>query len=174
MNIEVKIQATELADAIKELASAIKLTANAQPRVEGGEIVIPAGTPLTVTEVTPAEPEIPKRTRKKAAEAPQEAPTQPEQPEAVQVAPAAEPPAETPYETVAEHPAFAEIAKEAGAAPTMEQIANAGAKLLDDDPNKMPALLALLGDFNVQAITYLREDQLAAFAEKLRALGAEV
>ena len=77
-------------------------------------------------------------------------------------------------ETVADHPAAADIAAEAADTPTLDQIANAGAALLDKDPNSMPALLQLLSDFNVQAITFLKEDQLAAFAERLRALGAEV
>ena len=56
----------------------------------------------------------------------------------------------------------------------MDQIANAGARLLDADAGKMMPLLDLLREFGVQAITQLKDDQLAAFAERLRGLGAEV
>lgn len=171
MNIEVTIRAAELADAIKELASAIKLTGAAQPRVEGGELVVPAGTTLTATAVEApapaAEPEKPKRTRKKAAETPVEPAVAPQATEQEQDTPAPQTPAESPAEApVAIAPA--------GPVPTMDQIANAGAKLLDDDASKMPALLDLLSEYGVQAITYLKEDQLASFAARLRALGAEV
>lgn len=146
MTIEVNIQAAELTAAIMDLADAIR---------QGGAT---APVPATVETAAPAaEPEKPKRGKKKAAEAPQAA-------EPVQITPAPEAPAESPAEAPAP----------AGPVPSMEAIANAGAKLLDDDPGKMPALLDLLGEFNVQAITYLHEDQLAAFADRLRALGAEV
>lgn len=60
------------------------------------------------------------------------------------------------------------------ASPTIDQIAAAGAKLLDEDANKMSALLDLLGKYSVQAITQLKPEQLAGFAADLRALGAEV
>ena len=58
--------------------------------------------------------------------------------------------------------------------PTLDEIATAGARLLDADASKMMPLLDLLREFGVQAITQLKDDQLAAFAERLRGLGAEI
>ena len=55
MNIEITINADALAGAISELAGAIRLHAEAQTRIENGEIVIPAGTPLTVKDVEPVD-----------------------------------------------------------------------------------------------------------------------
>lgn len=172
MEIQIKIAAPELAAAIDNLAAAIKLTATARAEISGGELVIPAGTPVTVTDAT-AEPEKPKRTRKaaKTPESAQEPPREPEAPQPEKVTPAPEKPAEAPQD-----------APELGApqygnpvtAPTIDQIAAAGAKLLDEDANKMSALLDLLGKYGVQAITQLKPEQLAGFAADLRALGAEV
>lgn len=150
----------------------------AETKIEGGELTIPAGTKVTVADVEPVDiveapepepaakptPEKPK-TRKKAAkqqepaEKPQIAPSEP-------VAPAAPAAPATPQAAAVE-PAEASV-------PTLDQIAAAGARLLDADPNAMQPLLDLLRDFNVQAITQLKDDQLAGFAEKLRGLGAEV
>ena len=190
MNIEIKITAESVEEARAAFAQlagerpATHITVIPDdPRIKGGELTIPAGTDLTVAAVTrdsvefkagpdptpmpEPEPEKPKakRTRKtaaKAAETPQEPPVEPEAPQAEQVTAAPEKPAEEPVEaTVAP-------------APTKEQIATAGARLLDANPNAMQPLIALLKEYDVQAITYLKDDQLAGFAEKLRALGAEV
>lgn len=180
MSIEIIIKADELAAAISSLADAIKLHAKVAT-VDGGSLTIPAGTPLTVTEVVPAqEPEKPKRKRvsKQAAEmlaeSTQEAAVAPEAPQAAVTPAEPEKPAEAQWETVAEQPAAAVFAAENAPVPTKDQIAAAGAKLLDAAPDKMQPLLDLLRDHGVQAITQLKDDQLAGFAEKLRALGAEV
>ena len=190
MSIEITIKCDELAAAISALAESITLYAQVAT-VDGGSLTIPAGTPLTVTEVKPAEqapePEKPKRKRvsKQAAEmlaesaqepagepaAPQ-ATTTPAEPEPAAES-AVEPAAET-WEAMADHPAAADIAAEASNAPTMAQISEAGAKLLDDNPAAMQPLLGLLRDFGVQAITQLKQEQLADFAARLRELGAEV
>lgn len=193
MNIEIKITA----ESVEELQAALEKLAGerpathitvipSDPRVEGGELTIPAGTDLKVAEVTrdsvtltsdptqepmqmpePA-PEKPKRKRvsKQAAEmlaeSAQEAAVAPEAPQAATTPAEPEKPAEKPVEAAA------------APAPTMDQIANAGARLLDADAGKMMPLLDLLREFGVQAITQLKDDQLAAFAERLRGLGAEV
>ena len=171
MNIEILINAPALAGAISELAAAIKLHAETHTVTENGEILIPKGTQLTVADVEPVdiveEPEKPKarkRTTKKAAEAPQIAPTEP----VADTAPATPAAPQAAAESTVEAPA------ETKPVPTMAEIAAAGAQLLDKDPNIMPALLALLSDYGVQAITQLKDDQLAGFAGKLRELGAEV
>ena len=175
MNIEITIKADELAVAISSLAEAIKLRAKVAT-VDGAELTIPAGTPLTVTEVVPAqEPEKPKRKRvsKQAAEmlaeSTQEAAVAQEAPQAAATPAEPEKPAEKPVEA-------AETKWETVKAPTptLDEIATAGARLLDADANKMMPLLDLLREFGVQAITQLKDDQLAAFAERLRGLGAEI
>ena len=188
IEITVNIKAPEIAVAIARLALAIERSHGPQFHVEatqaeikGGELEIPAGTDLTVKDVTPVsdlsvepmkmpEPEKPKRSRKAkpepAAEAPaesaQDAPREPEEPQA----------AVTPAEP--EKPAESTVVAPVAPAPTIDQIAAAGAKLLDDDAAKMMPLLGLLQEFGVQAITQLKSDQLGAFADKLRGLGAEV
>ena len=198
MNIEIKITA----DSVEEARAAFAKLAGerpathitvipSDPRVEGGELAIPAGTDMKVAEVTrdsvtltsdptqepmqmpepePA-PEKPKRARKaaKAPESAKEAAGEPEAPQAATTPAEPEKPAEKPAE-----------APELGApqygnpVPTKEQIGAAGAKMLDDNPGIMPKLLALLDEYGVQAIMQLKDDQLPGFAEKLRALGAEV
>ena len=181
MSIEIIIRADALAAAIEKLADAITVRASIA-KVNGGELQIPAGTPLTVTGVVKAtaepaaEPEKPKRTRKaaKAAESAQEPAGEPEAPQAVTTPAEPEKPAEAPWETVADRPAAAVFEAENKPAPTMEQIATAGARLLDANPNAMDQLIALLGEYGVQAITQLKADQLGGFADRLRALGAEV
>lgn len=69
-------------------------------------------------------------------------------------------------------PAVAPVA--AAPAYTVEQIGKAGADLVSQDAGKMPALLALLQKYGVQAITQLKPEQLGAFATELRGLGAKL
>jgi len=186
MNIEIKIMAESVEEAraaFAKLAGPTFRVTDAPAIAQGGELAIPAGTDLKVAEVTrdsvtlnsdltqepmqlpePA-PEKPKRARKAAAKAPESAQEPAGEPEAPQAAAA---PAEP------EKPAEKPVAAPAADAPTLDQIANAGARLLDADAGKMMPLLDLLREFGVQAITQLKDDQLAAFAERLRGLGAEV
>lgn len=185
MNIEVKITADSVEEAraaFAKLAGPTFRVTDAPAIAQGGELAIPAGTDMKVAEITrdsvtltsdptqepmqmpePA-PEKPKRTRKaaKAPESAQEPAVEPEAPQAATTPTEPEKPAEKPVEAPT------------AAAPTLDQIANAGARLLDADAGKMMPLLDLLRDFGVQAITQLKDDQLAAFAERLRGLGAEV
>lgn len=55
---------------------------------------------------------------------------------------------------------------------TLDQIAKAGATLVD--AGKMDALLELLAKFGVAAVTQLQPDQFGVFATELRALGARI
>lgn len=55
---------------------------------------------------------------------------------------------------------------------TLDQISRAGAALVD--AGKMGPLLALLGKYNVQAVTQLQPNQYGVFATELRALGAQI
>lgn len=54
---------------------------------------------------------------------------------------------------------------------TMDDLGRAGATLID--AGKMPQLIALLGKFGVQAVTQLKAEHFAAFADELKALGAK-
>lgn len=55
---------------------------------------------------------------------------------------------------------------------TLDQIAKAGASLVD--AGKMEPLLALLTRYGVQAVTQLAPEHYGAFATELRALGAQI
>lgn len=57
---------------------------------------------------------------------------------------------------------------------TLEQIANAGAELINRDASKKPELLALLQRFGTPAVINLKPDQFADFAAGLRGLGANI
>lgn len=87
--------------------------------------------------------------------------------------------------TPAQNPAPVTAAPIASAAPvtapavptavptyTIEQIAKAGAELAQS--GKMPQLLALLQQYNIQAVTMLQPAQYGAFATALRGLGANL
>lgn len=185
MNIEIKITA----DSVEEARAAFAKLAGerpathitvipSDPRAEGGELTIPAGTDLTIASASKDSVTLTSDPTQEPMQMPEPEPA-PEKPKRKRVSKqAAEMLAEsaqaatTPAEPVeaAEEPVEAAAAP----APTMDQIANAGARLLDADAGKMMPLLDLLREFGVQAITQLKDDQLAAFAERLRGLGAEV
>ena len=57
---------------------------------------------------------------------------------------------------------------------TAEQISRAGAELVQTDPTKMQALLAMLQQFGVATIQMLKPEQFGAFASALRSLGARL
>ena len=54
----------------------------------------------------------------------------------------------------------------------MDQLAVAATQLMD--AGKRDALISLLGEFNVQALTALPQEQYGAFATRLRELGAKI
>lgn len=103
------------------------------------------------------------------------APVAPVQPP-VQTAPAPAPVAPvvasvTPTVTAASAPAQQQ-APAAAKRITLDDLSLAGAKLVD--AGKMDALINALQNFGVAAITLLREDQYASFADCLRSLGANI
>ena len=57
---------------------------------------------------------------------------------------------------------------------TVEQLQKAGGDLITADPGKMPALLALLQQFGVAAVTGLKPEQYGPFATALRGIGAVI
>ena len=156
MEMKIKIDVPELVAAVEKLAAAIDKTAlNITVPNEGTlNFNMPAGNapvaPATVqTAPTPAPV---------AASAPAPAPTP---------TPAAPP--VTPMPTAA---APAPAVPVTAPTYTLDQIAKAGANLVD--AGKMEQLLALLTKYGVQAVTQLTPDQYGAFATELRALGAQI
>lgn len=57
---------------------------------------------------------------------------------------------------------------------TMDQIARAGADLIEAQPALMDALMAMLPKYGVQALSQLQPDQYGAVAIELRAMGAKI
>ena len=88
---------------------------------------------------------------------------------AAPVMPAPTAPATSPAMPAPTAPAAAPTA---APAYTTEQIAKAGADLVQ--AGKMPQLMALLQQYGVQAVTQLRPEQYGEFATALRGLGAQL
>lgn len=148
MEMKIKIDVPELVAAVEKLAAAIDKTAlNITVPNEGTlNFNMPAGN----TPVAPA----PVQTAPTPAPAPTPTP--------------AAPPV-TPMPTAA---APASAVPVTAPTYTLDQIAKAGANLVD--AGKMEQLLALLTKYGVQAVTQLTPDQYGAFATELRALGAQI
>ena len=155
--LEIKIEAPDLAAAICKLAAAI-----AHPDINTITTDEPRGIPAaaTVAPVAASAPAAPVNPTPAPVAAPVAAP----------IAPTAPVPTE--------QPADAPVAHAPDAVPvtaptyTVDQIARAGASLVD--AGKMEQLLALLSRYGVAAVTQLQPDQFGAFANELRALGAQI
>lgn len=150
MEMKIKIEVPDLAAAIEKLAAALNNSTVVEKACACAEAKTPDPNPAPVeapVAVTPA-PVAP-------VAAPTPAPVAP-----VQTAPVAPPAAPAPAVPVTA-PTY-----------TLDQIAKAGASLVD--AGKMEQLLALLGKYGVQAVTQLTPDQYGAFATELRALGAQI
>ena len=154
--LEIKIEAPDLAAAICKLAAAIAphdintLTTDEPRGIPAAAPVAPVAAPAPAAPVNPT--------------------PAPVAPAAAPVAPAAAPaPTEQPAAPVAKAPAAVPVT-----APTytVDQIARAGVSLVD--AGKMEQLLALLARYGVAAVTQLQPDQFGAFADELRALGAQI
>lgn len=151
--INVTVNAPELAEALNNLAAALKGAKPEPAASKTGKADKPAPVP-------PADYMPPADT------APAPATPAP----AVTPAPAPAPaPVQAPV-TPAPAPAPVPVAP----APTYshDQIMTAGAALID--AGKINELMGLLNSFGVQAVTQLKQDQLGAFATELRKLGAQI
>nr|DAW60584.1 MAG TPA: translation initiation factor-like protein [Caudoviricetes sp.] len=151
--INVTVNAPELAEALNNLAAALKGAKPEPAASKAGKADKPAPVP-------PADYMPPADT------APAPATPAP----AVTPAPAPAPaPVQAPV-TPAPAPAPVPVAP----APTYnrDQIMTAGAALID--AGKINELMGLLNSFGVQAVTQLKQDQLGAFATGLRKLGAQI
>lgn len=62
----------------------------------------------------------------------------------------------------------------APAGPTRAAVATAGAQLLSQQPGLQTQLVALLGKYDAQTVQDVPEEQLGAFADDLRGLGARI
>ena len=178
----------------------IKVTISCPDLVAAAEMLVKALRPAAAEAEAPAEP---KKTTKRGGKAKQEqelapnameepAPRQPvvlpvQQPQAmaqpqvmpqqpvvqpqppVQTQPMMQPPQPMPTQQPVMQPPVA-------GAPgyTAEQISRAGAELVQTDPTKMQALLAMLQQFGVATIQMLKPEQFGAFANGLRSLGARL
>lgn len=151
--INVTVNAPELAEALNNLAAALKGAKPEPAASKAGKADKPAPVP-------PADYMPPADT------APAPATPAP----AVTPAPAPAPaPVQAPV-TPAPAPAPVPVAP----APTYsrDQIMTAGAALID--AGKINELMGLLNSFGVQAVTQLKQDQLGAFATELRKLGTQI
>ena len=170
--IKIMIEAPELSGAMMRLADAISAKPAAYSPAE----------PAAPAETAPAK----KETKKEAKPAPAKAekPAPAPKPEPVKAAePATAPaPAAAPatQPAPAQEPAPAPAATAAASTPTTQPeaaidlsvIARAGAGLVDQ--GKMPEIMNLLKNYNVRAITELKQEQYEDFAKDLRALGAAI
>lgn len=161
--VRVTVEAPDVCAAVRELAAAMVATAGAPRAVNTAE----KQTPVQQVPTQPAQP-TQQFTRPTAQQAPVQA-TQPPQ----------QAPAQLPQQFTQPAPntmaqAFQQPVQQAPAARqyTADEIARAGASLLEK--GLMPQLIALLGKYNVQSITGLRPDQFPAFAEDLKAMGADL
>lgn len=158
MEMKIKIDVPELVAAVEKLAAAIDKTAlNITVPNEGTlNFNMPAGN-------APAAP-VPVQTASVPTPAPVAAPAP---------APAPAPtPAALPVTPMPTAAAPAPAVPVTAPTYTLDQIAKAGANLVD--AGKMEQLLALLTKYGVQAVTQLTPDQYGAFATELRALGAQI
>lgn len=154
MEMKIKIDVPELVAAVEKLAAAIDKTAL--------NITVPNEGTLNFNMPAGNAPVVPAPVQTAPTPAPVAAP-------ASAPAPAPAAPPVTPMPTAAAPTSAVPVT-----APTytLDQIAKAGANLVD--AGKMEQLLALLTKYGVQAVTQLTPDQYGAFATELRALGAQI
>lgn len=147
LTMTIQIEAPDLVAALTQLAAAIHPSAQTL-NIPQPQVAVPApAAPVPVAVAAPAPVPV----------APQPPVTGPVVPPAPAV-PAAPP---APAVPVAGAPAY-----------TLDQLAKAGAALVD--AGKMESLMALLAKYGVQAVTQLPPAQYGAFATELRALGAQI
>lgn len=155
--INVTVNAPEIAEALNNLAAALKGAKPEPAASKTGKADKPAPVPpadyMPPADTAPAP----------AAPAP-----------AVTPAPAPAPaPAPTPVQApVTPAPAPAPVPVAPAPTYSRDQIMTAGAALID--AGKINELMGLLNSFGVQAVTQLKQDQLGAFATELRKLGAQI
>lgn len=151
--INVTVNAPELAEALNNLAAALKGAKPEPAASKTGKADKPA--PVPPADYMPPADTVPAPATPVPAVTPAPAPA----PAPVQ-APVTPAPAPAPV-PVAPAPTY-----------SRDQIMTAGAALID--AGKINELMGLLNSFGVQAVTQLKQDQLGAFATELRKLGAQI
>lgn len=151
--INVTVNAPELAEALNNLAAALKGAKLEPAASKTGKADKPA--PVPPADYMPPADTAPAPATPAPAVTPAPAPA----PAPVQ-APVTPAPAPAPV-PVAPTPTY-----------NRDQIMTAGAALID--AGKINELMGLLNSFGVQAVTQLKQDQLGAFATELRKLGAQI
>ena len=176
----------------------IKVTISCPDLVAAAEMLVKALRPAAAESEAPAEP---KKTSKRGGKAKQEgelvpnameepAPQQPvvlpmpqamAQPQAMPQQPVAQPqplvqpqPMMQPPQPMPTQQPVMQPPVTGAPGYTAEQISRAGAELVQTDPTKMQALLAMLQQFGVATIQMLKPEQFGAFANGLRSLGARL
>lgn len=146
MDIHIKIDCPDLVSAANILAGAWgRKTQQAAPVLSQPTVQAPAAPqPIKEPNTTPAAP-----ITQSTAQAPA-APTVP--------APAAVP----------------TTAPVTGPSYTVQDLAVAGANLIQENPSAHPQLMGLLGQFGVRAVTDLKPEQLGSFANAMRQMGAKL
>lgn len=147
--INVTVNAPELAEALNNLAAALKGAKPEPAASKTGKADKPA--PVPPADYMPPADTAPAPAAPAPAVTPAPAPVQ---------APVTSAPAPAPV-PVAPAPTY-----------SRDQIMTAGAALID--AGKINELMGLLNSFGVQAVTQLKQDQLGAFATELRKLGAQI
>ena len=147
LTMTIQIEAPDLVAALTQLAAAIHPSAQTL-NIPRPQVAVPApAAPVPVAVAAPAPVPV-------TPQPPVTGPVVPPPP-AVPAAPPA------PAVPVAGAPAY-----------TLDQLAKAGAALVD--AGKMESLMALLAKYGVQAVTQLPPAQYGVFATELRALGAQI
>lgn len=154
--INVTVNAPELAEALNNLAAALKGAKLEPAASKTGKADKPAPVP-PADYMPPADTAPAPATPAPATPAPAVTPAPAPAPVQAPVTPA---PAPAPV-PVAPAPTY-----------NRDQIMTAGAALID--AGKINELMGLLNSFGVQAVTQLKQDQLGAFATELRKLGAQI
>lgn len=170
----------------------IKVTISCPDLVAAAEMLVKALRPAAAESEAPAEP---KKTSKRGGKAKQEvelvpnameepAPQQPvvlpmpqamAQPQVMPQQPVAQPqPMMQPPQPMPTQQLVMQPPVTGAPGYTAEQISRAGAELVQTDPTKMQALLAMLQQFGVATIQMLKPEQFGAFANGLRSLGARL
>lgn len=157
IEIKVTVEIPGMTEAINNLAQAIaekkpvavEAVKQEAPAVQASAPVAPVAAP--VAPVAPVQPPV--------QTAPAPAPVAPVVASVTHTVTAASAPAQQQAPTAAKR-------------ITLDDLSLAGAKLVD--AGKMDALINALQNFGVAAITLLREDQYASFADCLRSLGANI
>lgn len=170
----------------------IKVTISCPDLVAAAEMLVKALRPAAAEAEAPAEP---KKTTKRGSKAKQEvelvpnameepAPQQPvvlpmpqatAQPQVMPQQPVQQPQVmPQPLQTMPTQQPVMQPPVTGAPGYTAEQISRAGAELVQTDPTKMQALLAMLQQFGVATIQMLKPEQFGAFANGLRSLGARL